>query len=550
MTVQTLIHPAGKEIMASLASTIKFLSPIDSKAKVDKIVEILRERNTLIDYRIDKIVYDYLADAELIDYYHEKKKVLKHSDNISSWFVSTLLASMTPINSVIKLKKLIEVIKKYGYALTLKDKEKIRKSITNDIVLKQWEIESDIIDNTQGVKAQNDDPINIKKKKSATEQLTNRSFSYLLIRTTSDVDAIVDYFKAHKEKLTPFADRWIQLSIVKATLFAYYKGEMDRAFYNYKRVARKARIVNLSELTKGRLAELDSLRNKIEKFRNADGIEKSALIKHKPSKAESAFDVLKKKEWILDWNCVISKRGHIIIYARQDLGFKFSPTEVSVSKSIESFNYLKKYLNERLTPVRCEIVGLKLRIIDRINFDEAIQQFAIAARQGIIRTKGGRVNVISSPQPMSFSQALSKAKQMTEEEFRKYKSKYIDYLVTLQSKNYKVIPCVERLAHSTGDTTEYAFMFSIECSSGKILIVHENVNPDRSTLLFVVKHDAYDKSIKEIYNFLQSAEINKRSSLRSRELDLDDAQIISYKSINHDDLYSWKQTISTYKRYR
>ena len=119
-----------------------------------------------------------------------------------------------------------------------------------------------------------------------------------------------------------------------------------------------------------------------------------------------------------------------------------------------------------------------------------------------------------------------------------------------QSKKYKVIPCVERLAHSNSDNTEYAFMFSIECSSGKLLIVHENVNPDRSTLLFVVKHDAYDKSIREIYNFLQSAEINKRSSLRSRDLDLDDAQIISYKSINHDDLYSWKQTISTYKRYR
>ena len=139
---------------------------------------------------------------------------------------------------------------------------------------------------------------------------------------------------------------------------------------------------------------------------------------------------------------------------------------------------------------------------------------------------------------------------MTEEEFKKYKSKYIDFLVTLQSKKYKVIPCVERLAHSNSDNTEYAFMFSIECSSGNILIVHENVNPDRSTLLFFVKHEVYDKSIREIYNFLQSAEINKRSSLRSKDLDLDDAQITSYKSINHDDLYSWKQTISTYMCYR
>lgn len=41
--------------MASLVSMLKTLSPINSKAKVDKIVEILRERNTQIDYRIDGI---------------------------------------------------------------------------------------------------------------------------------------------------------------------------------------------------------------------------------------------------------------------------------------------------------------------------------------------------------------------------------------------------------------------------------------------------------------------------------------------------------------
>lgn len=109
---------------------------------------------------------------------------------------------------------------------------------------------------------------------------------------------------------------------------------------------------------------------------------------------------------------------------------------------------------------------------------------------------------------------------------------------------------MERLAHTNSDTTEYAFLFSLACSSGRILIVHENVNPDRLTLLFLVKHEVYDKAIRAIYDFLQGAEINKRSNLRSKDLDLDEAQITSYKSINHDDVYSWKQTISAYKRYR
>ena len=149
---------------------------------------------------------------------------------------------------------------------------------------------------------------------------------------------------------------------------------------------------------------------------------------------------------------------------------------------------------------------------------------------------------------MSFKQALSKAQQMTPEEFKKYKSEYIDFLVSQQSKKYKVIPCVERLAHTTGDTTEYSFLFSIECNSGDILIVHENVNPDRSTLLFIVKLGNYDKAIRAIYDFLQSAEINKRSSIRSGGIDKGEVGIESYNSINHDYLYSWKRVIASYKR--
>ena len=126
------------------------------------------------------------------------------------------------------------------------------------------------------------------------------------------------------------------------------------------------------------------------------------------------------------------------------------------------------------------------------------------------------------------------------------KSDYINRLVKLQSKKYKVIPCVERLSHANNDVTEYAFMFSIECRSGNILIVHKNVNPDRSTLLFWVKGAAYDKAIREIYDFLQSAEINKRSSLRDGSIDVGNAGIIKYKSINHDDVWSWKRAIKVH----
>ena len=273
-------------------------------------------------------------------------------------------------------------------------------------------------------------------------------------------------------------------------------------------------------------------------------------IRKKSKYEDSSFNAMKRIEWILDWNCVKFKSGYFVVFPPDDGKVKFKPKAFPYRGVGESFNYLREYLNDRLNPVRCYVEALDLTIYDKITLEAAIQKFAVMSKQRAITTNATKQPPRESPDQMSFKQALSKAAQMTPEEFEKYKSDYINFLVKMQSEDYKVIPCVERLAHSNSDMTEYAFLFSIKCSSGKILIVHENVNPDRATLLFLVKEENFNKSIREIYDFLQSAEINKRSSLRGKNIEIEDAGILSYRSINHDDLYSWKQTINTYKRYR
>ena len=261
---------------------------------------------------------------------------------------------------------------------------------------------------------------------------------------------------------------------------------------------------------------------------------------------DSSFTVLRKQEWILDWKCVKFKNGYFVVVPPVDESIKFKPLAISKPGVIESYNYLKEYLNDRLAPVRCSVEEMKLTIYDTIRLDEAIAKFATASKQRTIKSTGTSSTVRIAPQQMSFKQALSKAQQMTTEEFEKYKSEYINHLVKLQSKKYKVIPCVERLSHANSDVTEYAFMFSIECRSGNIMIVHENVNPDRSTLLFWVKESTYNNTIREIYDFLQSAEINKRSSLRGGSIDVGNAGVIKYKSLNHDYIRSWQRAIKVY----
>ena len=252
----------------------------------------------------------------------------------------------------------------------------------------------------------------------------------------------------------------------------------------------------------------------------------------------------KKKRWILDWDCVNFKFGYIVITPPKDRSVRFTPTAIPLPGSSESFNYLKDYIKKKLSPVYCDIEAMRLDVFDKIRLNEAIQKFTTASKQTVIDIQGEIIKR-DIPSTESFQQALSKASQMTPEDFKKYKSQYIDFLIELQSDEYKVVPCVERLTHANNDSTEYAFMFSISCKSGDILIVHENVNPDRSTLLFVVRKRRYDNTIRSIYDFLKSEVINKRSSIREGAIKYGEG-IIEYKSINHDDIHSWRQVIREY----
>lgn len=248
-----------------------------------------------------------------------------------------------------------------------------------------------------------------------------------------------------------------------------------------------------------------------------------------------------KKRWILDWDCVKFKSGYIVVSPPKNGVVKFTPKAIPLQGTLESFNYLKEYIKNKLSPIYCEVEAMKLDVFDKIRLNEAIQKFTTASKQVVIDAQGEIVKK-ETPSTESFQQALSKASQMTPEEFKKYKSQYIDFLIDLQCEEYKVIPCVERLAHANNDSTEYAFMFSINCKSGDVLIVHENVNPDRSTLLFIVRKRKYDNTIRSIYDFLQSKVINKRSSIREGAIKHKDG-IIEYKSINHDDIFSWQKAI-------
>lgn len=483
---------------------------IYSEDEIDQLFNELNAQNLTVDNKLDFVIRMAIRKVKLQLYYevklNENRKQLKKSNN----------------GAII-------------FAATISKKKKKRKKLSREERTEKSERIKQKIENQQ---------IDIEEHLSK------------LFYTIETIDYVIDFLKYNKKVYDAITEKWIRNSIEGDDVLKHYINTMNKEFSNYQTIVDNMLRMEAFDNNEALQIRLKNFRKVILNYlaikRKGKGktiVKETVKESLKKDKNSSSFKALKKKEWILDWNCVMFKHGHVIIYARSDLNVKFKPKELRVPKSIESFNYIKKYLNERIPPVRCIIEGQILKIIDPINFNEAILQFEAATRQGVIKTGGIKTNINYSPLPMSFGQALSKAKQMTPGEFKKYKSKYIDFLVDLQSKNYKIIPCVERLAHTNSDTTEYSFMFTIECTSNVILIVHENVNPDRSTLLFLVKKENYDKTIREIYDFLQSPEINKRSSLREKALDIKNAGILNYRSINHDDIYTWKNWITFYKNY-
>lgn len=299
---------------------------------------------------------------------------------------------------------------------------------------------------------------------------------------------------------------------------------------------------NLSKNSKIKIPDRQTIRIKIERPTQAKTTGIKSDNKAEESKVQEPI-ITRPTSWILDWECVDFYDGYFIVNTPNKGIYNFAPLRIGNPKVRSSFNYIRKYIKEKVPTIFCTIIGGKLSISSPILIDEAILTFQRVARQkGLIMD---RKESNSALEQDSFKKALSKAAQMTPEEFKKYKSKYIDYLVDHQSKKQKILPCIERLAHTTGEMKEQAFLFTITCKSGNILVVHENVNPDRSTMLFLVKNESYEISIRHIYDFLQGTDINKRSGIRKKSI-ICFGGIINYNAIDHYDINTWKKAIDWY----
>lgn len=255
--------------------------------------------------------------------------------------------------------------------------------------------------------------------------------------------------------------------------------------------------------------------------------------------------LLTRKQFTLNWHDVEFKKDLIVVNPPKNKSVKFVPTEIKLIGSKPSFNYLKDYFDIKMPDVSCTAYKMQLTIDSPISLEKAILDISKISKKYPAKKMQKSLVFVKTRDVECFSKAYDMGLTIDSSYLKKYNSAYIDYLITLHSKNYRLVPCLEVLAHSDNDVSEDSFFFTVEYTKNEeyLILIMENVNPNRATLLFLVRKESYIKDLNEIYDFMSGMEVNKRSTIKVNNARLKECGVVAFKAVNHGYLYEWQQAI-------
>ena len=208
--------------------------------------------------------------------------------------------------------------------------------------------------------------------------------------------------------------------------------------------------------------------------------------------------------------------------------------------SLKSYNFIIEYIKQRLPKIRCQVVNGKLHILDDIQFRNAFLMIVEKDKTMNIEERMKKKVFSSQRKYVTFETSSSEKPEVILQALRKYKSKFLTYLSENQSLDYKIIPAEEVFAYKKIAFSEDAFIFTIKSNSSGILkLVFENVNSQRSTLIFVTDVHNYYETVRNVFLLMSSDMKNKREEIHNQSLDLSSIGVNSYYAINHSTFEGW-----------
>ena len=257
--------------------------------------------------------------------------------------------------------------------------------------------------------------------------------------------------------------------------------------------------------------------------------------------------------FVLQWSDVKFYHKYFIFTPKikENIGKnKIAPLRVDDYRCKDFFNYILTYFQERLPKITYRITkNFNIQLDNKPQFEVALadlvkEKARYDAEVDLGRTAGG------VQYKLGFSAAMAKAEKMKPEDFKKYKSRFIDFLVEHQSKEHKIVPVSEDFTYANGSRfSEEGFVFTTKSNSDRFLvIVIENINPDRATMYFSVRTEMYEAALRTIFNYIQSDTKNKRSAIRDGKEPFKDVGFSYYGSTPHDYFYDWKNRLNKFIR--
>lgn len=210
--------------------------------------------------------------------------------------------------------------------------------------------------------------------------------------------------------------------------------------------------------------------------------------------------------------------------------------------SRSAFNDIKAHFKIKFPELEIHIKKGKVYFNDAKRFKELISSLKIPTHSAFIPD----LEITPKKEVIRYFDGASN------QEIKNYiiqlRQQYLTYLCTKHLDGYKIKYTTEWRSTCDYDYLENAFLFTISESNNYNIIVYENTEDDRSSIVFYVKPNEYDKAVNAICGYFSSMEINKRETLASYYVNFKDSGIIRFKRIYHTDFNQWKRTINSYHR--
>ena len=166
------------------------------------------------------------------------------------------------------------------------------------------------------------------------------------IHSEEEIDMLFDELRSSKLEIRSNHDYAIRLAIKKVKLQKYYESKLRE--YRGKglnestkknEVKQESMLPKKDEPSKRKRKRIKKIEEKItkeieKKKKIINNTRKENNPVEKPQKREYSFEALKKKTWILDWNCVMFKNGCVVIFSRSEMNVKFKPTKIYTPKYV------------------------------------------------------------------------------------------------------------------------------------------------------------------------------------------------------------------------